>query len=77
MPDPGDDPPPPLSGRDAIRLMLPVFIISALVAIVGLVLFTSHHQTVGLVLIAIGAVGGFAIRARIMFRQQIGRRPPR
>jgi hypothetical protein len=75
MDDPADDPPRPLPGpRQVARIVLPVFAASTLVMVVGVVLALTHHRSIGLVLVVVGAVGGFAVRARLMIRSQQGPR---
>ena len=74
MDNPADDRPP--GARQVARLLLPIFAASTLVMVIGVILALAHHRTAGFIVVAIGAVGGFVVRARIMIRSQVGRRPP-
>jgi hypothetical protein len=75
MDDPGDDQRPLRPGpRDILRLVLPVFGATALVVAVGIVLILTHHRTLGTILVGIGAIGGFAVRAWLVWRTQQGPR---
>ena len=58
------------SPRQVARLLLPAFAASALVVVVGVVLVLVHHRTIGVILVVIGAVGGFFLRAALMLRSQ-------
>jgi hypothetical protein len=71
--DDADAPPPP-GGRQVLRLVAPVFVASALVVVVGLLLIAHHHSSIGVALVVVGAIGGFAVRARLVIRSQQG--PP-
>jgi hypothetical protein len=73
---PGDGPRRSSAPGHVVRLLMPVFAASILVVLVGVILARSHHRTIGVVLIVVGAVGGFAVRAWLMIRDQQGRRPP-
>ena len=78
MDDQPDDQPRQLPGpRQVLRLVLPVFAASVLVMVVGLLLAINHHRTIGVVLIAVGAMAGFAVRAQLVLRSQQGPRPRR
>jgi hypothetical protein len=68
-----DRPPLPLRPGEVLRLILPAFIGSTAVAVVGLVLILTHHRTVGIVLVVIAAVGGLAFRAALVYRAQMRR----
>lgn len=70
--DPDDRPAyTPLRPSQVMRLVLPSFIGSTLLAVAGLVLALDHHRTTGLVLIAIAAVGGLGLRGYIVYRAQM------
>jgi hypothetical protein len=71
-----DFPRPPLRPRQVFRLVLPVFAASILVMVIGVILVVTHHRTPGIIVFVIGVIGGFAVRARLLFRAQQGRRPP-
>jgi uncharacterized membrane protein len=58
-----------------VRLLMPAFAASTVVVLIGVVLAGSHHRTLGVILIVVGAVGGLAVRAWLMLRDQQGRRP--
>jgi hypothetical protein len=58
-----------------LRLLAPAFAASIVVVLVGVFLARSHHRTLGVVLIVVGAIGGFAVRAWLMIRDQQGPRP--
>ncbi len=68
--------PPAPSPRQVLRLVLPVFAASTLIVVLGVILDLAHHRTIGIVLVVIGAVGGFFLRTALMYRNQQGRRPP-
>jgi hypothetical protein len=42
--------------------------------VVGVVFDLAHHRTIGIILVVIGAVGGFFLRAGLMLRSQQGPR---
>jgi uncharacterized membrane protein len=65
------------NGREALRLVLPSFAVTAVCAVVGLVLIVLHHRAIGVVILVIGAVGGFLFRMRLMWRHQQGGGRPR
>ncbi len=75
LPDdrPGFTPPRP---GQVLRLVLPSFVASGALAVAGLVLALAGHRTVGLVLVAVAAVGGLAMRAVLVYRAQLRNRPP-
>jgi hypothetical protein len=58
-------------------LVLPSFAATAVCAVVGLVLIVLHHRAIGVVILVIGAVGGFLFRMRLMWRAQQGGGRPR
>jgi len=60
--------------RQVVRLLLAAFVASAAVMLVGALLAVEHHRTAGIVVFAVGAVGGFAVRARLMVRRQRGQK---
>jgi len=60
------------NGREALRLVLPSFAVTAVCVVVGLVLIVLHHRGIGLAVVVIGAAGGFVFRMRLMWRQQQG-----
>jgi hypothetical protein len=47
---------------------------STLVILVGIGLFVEHHRTIGVVIVGIGVIGGFGLRAWLMLRDQQRRR---
>lgn len=71
---PGD--PPPLRPREVLRLVLPAFAASTVVAATGVALVLVGHRTVGLILVVIAAVGGLFYRARVLLRAQQRGQPP-
>lgn len=60
-----------------LRLVLPAFVVSTVVAAIGVVLVLVGQRTVGLVLVVVAAVGGLLFRARLVMRAELGQRPPR
>jgi hypothetical protein len=73
----GEEPwPQPLRPAVVLRVVLPAFVASTLVALIGVVLVLTGHRTVGLVIIAVGALGGLVVRMRLVTRAQQQRRPP-
>ena len=71
-----DDPPgAALSPERVLRIVAPSFIASIALAVAGVVLFVSGYRTVGLVLVVAAAVGGLAVRARLVYGAEIGGRP--
>ena len=72
-----EDPPVvPLSPKRVLRIILPSFIISVVLAVAGVVLFVSGYHTVGMVLVIVAAVGGLVVRGRLVYRAQMGGRRP-
>lgn len=70
---PTDAPPGlPLSPKRVLRIVLPSFIVSTVLAVAGVVLFVSGYRTVGLVLVMVAAIGGLVVRGRLVYRAQIG-----
>jgi hypothetical protein len=54
--------------RETLRLILPSFVVSVVLVVIGIVLINDHHRGIGLVLVVIGAAGGFLVRMRLMLR---------
>ena len=78
--DPEDEPSraarvTPLGPGRVLRLVLPSFVVSTLVAAAGVALFFVGQRTIGLFLVVLATVGGLAVRARLVYREQM--RPPR
>ena len=71
---PPDEGPRPLRPGEVLRLVLPAFVVSTALAVAGIVLVLLGHDVVGLVLVAVAAVGGLFYRARVVWRAQ--QRPP-
>jgi uncharacterized membrane protein YgaE (UPF0421/DUF939 family) len=65
-----------LSPKRVLRIILPSFVISVVLAVVGVALFVSGYHTVGMVLVIVAAVGGLLVRGRLVYRAQMGGRPP-
>lgn len=63
-----------LSAKRVLRIVLPSFLASTALAVAGVVLFVVGQRTIGLVLVIVGAVGGLAVRARLVYRAQMGGR---
>jgi hypothetical protein len=74
--DPSGRYPSPLRPGEVLRLVLPAFVASTVVAAAGVVLVLSGQRTVGFVLVVIAAVGGIFWRARVVLRAQQRRLPP-
>jgi O-antigen/teichoic acid export membrane protein len=76
MNDQPDDQPHQVPGiRQVARLVVPVFVASMVVIVIGVLLVVTHHHTLGLVVVVFGAVVGFAVRAWLVIRSQQSRRP--
>jgi hypothetical protein len=56
--------------REVARLLLPAFAASTLVILVGILLIVEHHRSLGFVLVMVGLLGGFGVRAWLMLRDQ-------
>ncbi|MDA8062937.1 MAG: hypothetical protein M0T80_11015 [Actinomycetota bacterium] len=63
-----------LSPKQVLRIVLPSFVVSMALAVVGVVLFVYGYQVIGLVLVVVATVGGLAVRARLVYRAQDRRR---
>jgi Flp pilus assembly protein TadB len=60
----------PLGGRETMRMLLPSFIFSSLLVVVGIILVLAHHRGIGLFLIVVAAAAGFVVRMRLMLRSR-------
>jgi hypothetical protein len=60
----------PLGGRETMRMLLPSFLLSTVLVVVGIILVLAHHRGVGLFLVVVAAAGGFVIRMRLMLRSR-------
>jgi hypothetical protein len=60
--------------REVARLLAPAWAASILVVVVGIGLIVEQHRSVGFVIVMIGLIGGFGLRAWLMFRDQQRRR---
>jgi hypothetical protein len=70
---PGVPPPTVLSPREVLRLVLPAFAVSTVLAVIGVVLVLSGQRTIGLVLVVVAAVGGLLYRGRRLAKAQQAR----
>ena len=69
-------PPGPLRPGEVLRLVLPAFAVSTVLAVVGVVLVLVGQRTIGLIVIVVAAVGGLFYRARRLMRAQQLQAPP-
>jgi hypothetical protein len=66
----GDGGQGPPGGRETMRMLLPSFVVSAVLVVVGIVLVLAHHRSIGLFLMVLAAAVGFVVRLRLMLRAQ-------
>jgi hypothetical protein len=53
-----------------MRMLLPSFILSTVLVVVGIILVLAHHRGVGLFLVVVAAATGFVVRMRLMLRSR-------
>ncbi len=59
-----------------MRVVLPAFAVSTVVAAAGLALVLAGQRTIGVALVAVAALGGMALRTRLVYRAQQQARQP-
>jgi Flp pilus assembly protein TadB len=65
-----DDEEGPPGGRETMRMLLPSFIFSTVLVVVGVILVLAHHRGIGLFLVVVAAASGFVVRMRLMLRSR-------